>query len=159
MRCPRDPLPTTDNHHQQVSAPAIEYLRNGQAPEGFHKPIDIKWVLVGDKGSGPIEFEFFTAGVPADVITTGPGEVFLDSRVVVCKPDFIDRVDFEDIEGVRFFVDGVETSVVPAEGNGMATASCSVLAAEVGPGRHRLAVEPLRRGEPFVAVSHVIYPA
>eukprot|EP00903_Cladosiphon_okamuranus_P014125 g13127.t1 len=148
----------------EISIPAIEYMRNGHAPKGFHKPIDVKWVLVGDKGSGPIEFEFFTAGVrgPADaitdVITTDGGEV-LDSRVVVCKPDFIDRVEFEDKEGVRFFVDGVETSVAPKEGNGMATISCSVLEAEVGPGRHRLVVEPLRRGEPFVAISHVVYPA
>lgn len=128
-------------------------MRSGHVVEGFHKPIDTKWVLVGDKGSGPIEFEFFTA-VDAEAEAEGT-----DSRVVVCKPDFIDRVDFEDSKGVRFSLDGVETSVVPAEGNGMATASCSVLAAEVAPGRHRLVVEALRQGEPFVAISHVIYPA
>lgn len=136
-------------------------MKSGEAPPGFHKPIDVKWVLVGDEGSGPIEFEFFTAGAPpADVITPagGYGEVTA-SRVVVCRPDFIDRVDFEDAKGVRFAVDGVETSVMPAEGNGMATASCSVLAAEIAPGRHRVTVEPLRQGEPFVAISHVIYPA
>lgn len=129
-------------------------MKNGEAPDGFHKPIDTKWVLVGNKGSGPIEFEFFTAGVPADDVTPPA-----DSRIAVCKPDFINRVEFDDPAGVRFLVDGVVTSVVPADGNGMATASCSVLAAEIAPGRHRLTVEPLRGGKPFVAISHVIYPA
>lgn len=123
-------------------------MRTGEAPEGFHKPIDAKWVLVGDKSSGPIEFEFVTAGAEA-----------ADSRVVVCRPDFIARVEFEDPGGVRFSIDGVVTSVVPAESDGISTKSCSVLTAGIAPGRHRLTVEPLRRGEPFVAISHVIYPA
>ncbi|CAM9369104.1 unnamed protein product [Ectocarpus sp. 4 AP-2014] len=209
----------------EVSRPAINYMRYGRAPEGYHKPIDVKWVLVGDAGSGPIEFEFFTGGVPLDeamdrkvtarsaaavvmatgvqgvegaamhgleaagehpeaaagatavaraggqagVLPLGPVEAAaaaalagtkgVDSRVVVCKPDFIERVDFADPGGVVFSIDGVETSVVPAEEDGLMTQSCSLLAAEVGPGRHRLEVAPLRRGEPFVAISHVIYPA
>lgn len=138
-------------------------MKSGEAPTGFHKPIDVKWVLVGDKGSGPIEFEFFTHGTPGDgdqgALPSDPDHQPTGSRVVVCRPDFIDRVEFEDAAGVRFAVDGVETSVVPAEGNGLATASCSVLAAEIAPGRHRVTVEPLRPGEPFVAISHVIYPA
>lgn len=141
-------------------------MKDGQAPDGFHKPIDIKWVLVGDKDSGPIEFEFYTAGFraggPDDVtgnVIPVHAEETADNRVVVCRPDFIDRVEFDDPSRVRLSVDGVETWVVPAEGNGMATASCSVLAAEIAPGWHRLRVEPLRQGEPFVAISHVIYPA
>ncbi|CAM9959896.1 unnamed protein product [Ectocarpus fasciculatus] len=205
-------------------------MSSTQAPEGYHKPIDVKWVLVGDADSGPIEFEFYTGGVRLDgaldrkasataaaavaavavatgvqgvegaamhglevagehpeaagatavapvggqagVLPLGPVEAAaaaaaaalagtegVDSRVVVCKPDFIDRVDFADPDGVVFSIDGVETSVVPAEENGLATQSCALLAAEVGPGRHRLKVVPLRRGKPFVAISHVIYPA
>lgn len=188
-------------------------------------------MLVGDADSGPIEFEFFTGGVPVDeaidrdrkttatatptataaavAMATGvqgvegaavhgleaagehpeaagatavapaggqsgvlplgrvkaaaaavlAGTEAVDSRVVVCKPDFIDRVDFADPGGVVFSIDGVETSVVPGGEDGLATQSCALLAAEVRPGRHRLKVAPLRRGEPFVAISHVIYPA
>lgn len=230
----------------QVSQPALDYMINAKAPEGFHKPIDTKWVLVGDKHSGPIEFEFFTAGVggfaralahagdggdarseieggvqpedfsreeeargvregspgpdaagqgeagsqatgcarklaegatttppsprPKRSVTTvttlsaptvggGYGVKEPRSRVAVCKPDFIDRVGFGDANGVRFSVDGVITSVVPGGGDALATRSCSLLAAEIGPGLHRLRVEPLREGEPYVAISHIIYPA
>ncbi|CAM9808128.1 unnamed protein product [Scytosiphon promiscuus] len=205
-----------------VSPPALEYMRNAEAPEGFHKPIDTKWVLVGDAASGPIDFEFFTAGlggpgslvrhdiggerqpgiqwveesdglsqdkaavtgygdgVPgadaaaeeenADGQATGGARKAAEAeggdgakrplaRVAVCKPDFIDRVDFADPEGVRFTVDGVVTSAVPRDKDALATRSCSLLAAEIGPGLHRLRVEPLRQGEPLVAISHIIYPA
>lgn len=110
-------------------------------------------------------------GVPAEpaavVVGGGAGAAAPDggggsegnSRLVVCRPDFIDRVDFADAAAVRFSVDGVATTVVPPEENGLVTTSCSLLAAEIGPGRHRLRVEPLKEGEPFVAISHVIYPA
>lgn len=206
-------------------------MANGEAPEGLHKPIDTKWVLVGDAASGPIEIEFYTSGVKratrslfdhdngnggnrqpeirlgeasdgfpqgreagvrgngddlsgadaaaeqeeADKRTTRgarkaeeiaattvvgrEGEEKHRSRVAVCKPDFIDRVRFDDEKGVRFSVDGVITSVVPGGGGHLATKSCALLAAEIGPGLHRLTVEPLRKGEPLVAISHVIYPA
>lgn len=161
----------------------IDYFENGEVPEGFHKPIDMKWVLVGDAGSGPIEFEFFSSGLPEDEISlvplsnqpgggaekigqagdqtpAAPGAgVGWDSRLVVCKPYFIDRIDFADAAGVRFSVDGVATTVVPSEEDGLLTSSCSQLAAEISPGRHRLRVEPLKQGEPFVAISHVVYPA
>lgn len=192
----------------QVAKGAIEYMRSAETPEGFHKPIDTKWVLVGDAGSGPIEFEFFTTGVVVAVEAADPspgrqeqegqeggsvgqkgaGRVVLvsadrqagggaegageggasdesdaantatDRHVVVCRPDFIERIDFADSSGVRFSVDGVETSVVPKGQDGLDTPSCSRLAAEILPGRHRLRVEPLRHGSPFVAVSHVMYP-
>jgi len=192
-----------------VAKIAIEYMRSAEAPEGFHKPIDTKWVLVGDAGSGPIEFEFLTTGVgvaveagrspspslgpiegqeggsaggagrgvsasvdrqagggaegageedASDRSTTVDTSVWVDLRVVVCRPDFIERIDFADSSGVRFSVDGVETSVVPKDQDGLGTSSCSQLSAEILPGRHRLRVEPLRHGRPFVAVSHVLYP-
>lgn len=42
---------------------------------------------------------------------------------------------------------------------GMHNGSCVLLDAEVGIGRHTVRVEPLKAGEPFVAISHVLYPA
>lgn len=193
----------------QASPKAINYLENVHAPDGFHKPIDKKWVLVGDAASGPIEFEFVTHGVPGEgeendyagraacgqgntwgnpptaVVQATVGEAaeaanveataakeavgaepataaavgLTDSRVAVCKPYFFDRVEFSNTTGVRFSVDGVETSVVEAGRDGLTTPSCVFLAAEIGPGRHRLRVEPLIHGGPLVAISHVIYPA
>ncbi len=180
----------------QVAKVAIDYMSSAETPEGFHKPIDTKWVLVGDAGSGPIEFEFstFTTGVNVAVeADPGPGpgpgpqerqergspggatpgrvadrqaggagrggaSAAVDHRLVVCRPDFIKRIDFADSSGVRFSVDGVETSVVPKDQDGLDTPSCSRLAAEIPPGRHRLRVEPLKHGSPYVAVSHVMYP-
>ena len=80
--------------------------------------------------------------------------------MVVCRPDFIDRVELDDKAGVRYSVDGVETSPVGLVSQyGLHKGSCVLLAAEVGVGRHTLAVEPLKTGKPFVAISHVLYPA
>eukprot|EP00752_Nemacystus_decipiens_P006893 g6191.t1 len=129
----------------EMSPKLIEYL--GVAPpEGFHHPIDMKWVLVGDNASGPIDFEFETIGFPPErggVTVVGEergdhgweegaaeeeeekkgGQEIVEEwgqqrregegdedkgrrratgqsssppglRVVVCKPDFIDRRDF-----------------------------------------------------------------
>ena len=80
--------------------------------------------------------------------------------MVVCRPDFIDRVKLNDKAGVRYSVDGVETSPVGlVSEHGLHEGSCVLLAAEIGPGRHTLAVEPLKKGKPFVAISHILYPA
>ncbi|CAN0396711.1 unnamed protein product [Pylaiella littoralis] len=178
-------------------------------PDGFHHPIDMKWVLVGNKDSGPIEFEFETLGArpregggghrrrAAMVVdrqggtpevqlaaskddrksagkersssndrnsaatttpTPGQGAVF-DSRITICKPDFIDRVAFNETSGVRFSVDGVQVSVVELAHHGLHEQSCVLLDADVGVGRHTVRVEPLEAGERFVAISHVVYPA
>lgn len=42
---------------------------------------------------------------------------------------------------------------------GLYPGSCVLLNADVGVGRHTVRVEPLKAGEPFVAISHVLYPA
>ncbi len=195
----------------------IEYL--GMAPPpGFHHPIDMKWVLVGDEASGPIEFEFETIGTPPgredgsrveEEYGDGGGEegagggagegeehdgdqeivgerrerteggeedgsnnrralqqsgqqtnsVPADSRVVVCKPDFIDRLDFTNSTQVRFRVDGVEAPAEDLWQGFMMPGSCVTLEAEVGVGRHKVTVESLESGAPYVAVSHLLYPA
>ncbi|CAM9369775.1 unnamed protein product [Laminaria digitata] len=167
----------------EVKVPILEYLKT-TPPEGMHHPIDMKWVLVGDAKSGPIEFEFETIGVvPVGVGAAGGGgattavetessgnstaagvrrvtEAEEDSRVVVCRPDFIDRVELDDKAGVKYSVDGVETSPVELVAQyGLHQGSCVLLAAEIGVGRHTLTVEPLKTGQPFVAISHVLYPA
>ncbi|CAM9541948.1 unnamed protein product [Pylaiella littoralis] len=81
-------------------------------------------------------------------------------RVVVCKPDFIERADFTNSTQVRFRVDGVEAPAEELVQGHMHGGSCVVLEADVvGVGRHRLTVEPLQSGKPYVAVSHVVYPA
>lgn len=147
--------------------PILEYMRQPD-PSGMHKPIDMKWVLVGNKYSGPIEFEFETKGIiPSNgrgnkAASTGDGSAHAveDSRVVVCRPAFIERVPLQDAEGVRFSIDGVETSVLRSITHRyMPAGVCVILAAQVGVGRHTLSVEPLRAVGPLVAVSHVIYPA
>eukprot|EP00903_Cladosiphon_okamuranus_P013718 g12774.t1 len=180
----------------------LEYI--GVAPpEGFHHPIDMKWVLVGDEASGPISFEFETIGnpppegeaVPAVVEeeseglggekdwdaegeeeqegdrekdednsrrrATGQQENWVpwDSRVVVCKPDFIDRQDFTNSTQVRFRLDGAEVAAEELFQGFMKKGACVTLEAEVGVGRHVVTVEPLQLGEPYVAVSHLLYPA
>ncbi|CAM9376102.1 unnamed protein product [Scytosiphon promiscuus] len=192
-------------------------------PEGYHHPIDSKWVLVGDKDSGPIEFEFETqeepsgrerrqqrqrrrraaveeegganartgaarpehrrgalsvarndtsdtsdnggekdatptTAQPAVASVAGEAEQF-DSRVTICKPDFIDRVAFNETADVRISIDGSPVPVVVLVQLGLYPGSCVVLDAEVGAGRHTVKVEPLRTGEPYVAISHVVYPA
>lgn len=148
----------------------LEYLKTGRAPKGKHVPIDMKWVLVGDKGSGPIDFEFETLGVPQtraskDVSVNGTAAegtsvAVDDSRVVVCKPDFIHRVGLGDSRNVRYSIDGVQTTTVRLLGHfGLNAGSCVLLATKIGVGRHTLTVEPLKDGEPYVAISHVIYPA
>lgn len=156
----------------EVKAPILQYLKTAQ-PEGMHRPIDMKWVLVGTQSSGPIEFEFETIGVPprGGEGPASPGGVIsnatamqrkpvADSRVVVCKPDFIDRVNLADPSGVRYSIDGLKTEAVrPLAHYGLTAGSCVLLAAEIGVGRHTLAVEPLKSREPFVAISHVLYPA
>lgn len=164
----------------EVKLPILEYLKT-TPPEGMHHPIDMKWVLVGDAMSGPIEFEFETIGVVpggADWSATAAAEAKTeksgsrtavvprnagagdDSRLVVCRPDFIDRVKLNDKTGIRYSIDGVETLPVKLIAQyGLQINSCVLLAAEIGAGRHTLAVEPLRKGEPFVAISHVLYPA
>lgn len=186
----------------------IEYL--GIAPpEGFHHPIDMKWVLVGDEASGPIDFEFETIGIPPErggALGTGQeggrqggeegGEeqtggigvveqwkeqrrdreedddngrrramgqrqnwVPGGSRVVVCKPDFIDRQDFTNSTQVRFRLDGVEVPAEELVQGFMNEGSCVTLEAEVGVGPHQVTVEPLQSGVPYVAISHLLYPA
>lgn len=147
----------------------LEYLKTGP-PKGKHLPIDMKWVLVGNKESGPIDFEFETLGVPPSrasenvsvngTAAEGSAVAVDDSRVVVCKPDFIHRVGLRDAGSVRYSIDGVETTTVRLLSHfGMHTGSCVLLAAEIGVGRHTLTVEPLKDGQPYVAISHVIYPA
>ena len=173
-------------------------------PQGMHHPIDMKWVLVGDAKSGPIEFEFETLGVPpgrrmegveeegeekekgggeqqeeegyggiiinTDNNNTGSGDRVAEEkkkaallrdfrRVVVCSPDFIDRVTLTDAEGVRYNIDGVEAPVVHLDHFGMKTDACVALDSEIGAGRHTLTVEPLKSGKPYLAISHVVYPA
>ncbi len=149
----------------------VSYLRE-IPPEGFHHPVDTKWVLEGDAASGPIEFEFETVGSPhgrapggdkdaaALRVARGGSGVRPGSQVVVCKPDFIDRKDFTNSTQVRFLVDGVEAAAAELEqGDVMLEGSCVTLAAEVGVGRHTVTVEPLEIGEPYVAISHLVYPA
>lgn len=148
----------------------LEYLKTGRAPKGKHLPIDTKWVLVGNKASGPIEFEFETLGVPQtraskDVSVNGTAAegttvAVDDSRVVVCKPDFIRRVELGSAGDVRYSIDGVQTMTVRLLSHfGLHEGSCVLLAAEIGVGRHTLTVEPLKDGQPYVAISHIIYPA
>lgn len=190
----------------------LEYL---QIPpqEGFHKAIDMKWVLIGEEASGPIDFEFETIGIPPErggamVVaeedseglgeekgveergreqgnqeaveereeqpedreedvdsslrrTTGQGQNSAppDSRVVVCKPDFIDRQDFTNSTQVRFRLDGAEVPAKLLDQFFMVNGSCATLEVEVGVGWHRVTVEPLESGVPYVAISHLLYPA
>ncbi|CAM9732485.1 unnamed protein product [Hapterophycus canaliculatus] len=170
----------------------LEYLK-AEPPAGFHHPIDKKFVLVGTKASGPIEFEFQTVGAhprreeahvnraegrkdgDEEKLDEREGEEFgkhrammepkemgkvpKDSRVVVCKPDFIDRADFTNSSEVRFRVDGVEAPAMELEQGFMAKGSCVILETEIGIGHHTLMVEPLKDQAPSVAVSHVLYPA
>lgn len=131
-------------------------------PEGMHKPIDMKWVLVGNRISGPIEFEFETKGVVGKNSTEGGdgARAMENSRVVVCKPDFIDRVELTDTDGVRYKIDGEETSVFKKLGQRyLKSNSCVILAAQIGMGRHTLSIESLSTGRHLVCISHVIYPA
>lgn len=138
----------------------IEYL-SASAPKGKHKPIDKKWVLVGNRLSGPIEFEFETMGSPQQGgATKAKGDLGRgNSRVGVCRPSFIARVDFADPAGVRLSVDGMEASVIPLEHRGLSSGSCVLLDVDVGVGKHNITVEPLRDGKPYVAISHILYPA
>lgn len=156
----------------EIKKPILDYLEE-TPPNGTHLPIDKKWVLVGDRLSGVIEFEFETIGVPQ--VREAVGGVTVagslgngstaniaakDSRVTVCKPDFIDYVGLDDVNGVSYCIDGMNTSVSRVLGHpGLHPGSCVLLAAKVGVGRHTLTVEPLRRGPPHVAISHVMYPA
>lgn len=188
----------------EEASPLLAYLRV-TPPNEMHIPIDHKWTLIGDKGAGPIDFEFETFGgrfLPPirraeeneeeDVTNVGEADTSSgnrtssnntavlqpptralaewikkphaatpsrDSRVVVCKPDFIDRVDFADDTSVRFRIDGVEVPAVELVQYGLRPGSCFLLDAEVGVGRHTLTVEPLKDGEPFMALSHLLYPA
>lgn len=136
---------------------------------GMHKPIDMKWVLVGNGNSGPIEFGFETKGLannPEEASSSGENagssaaEAIEDSRVVVCKASIIDCIRLDDRQGVRFRLDGIETSVLrPIAHRYLNPQLCVLLAAQVGVGKHTLRVEPLRvKGSP-VSISHVIYPA
>ena len=141
----------------------IKYLV-GPAAGGKHKPIDKKWVLVGDRLSGPIDLEFETVGFPSEEREAAAATAAEEStrtalRVGVCRPSFIDRIDFADSTGVKFKVDGVEASVVPLEHRGLSRGSCVLLEADIGVGKHSLTVEPLRDGQPYVAISHILYPA
>ncbi|CAM9557115.1 unnamed protein product [Ectocarpus sp. 8 AP-2014] len=106
--------------------------------------------------------EEFSNSAGIDAAKTRPTEdaTDFDSRVTVCKPDFIDRVQFNETSGVRFSVDGtqVETTVELVQ-VGLHAQSCALLDVAVGVGRHTVKVEPLKVGEPYVAISHVLYPA
>lgn len=172
-------------------APNLKEYLDIVPPAGFHHPIDMKWCLVGDQASGPIEFEFETVGIPPGrQEEEGGGEEGVEEgrrvdgkedhdrsrramteqqqvnwvpqgmRVVVCKPDFIEHAELTDSTQVRFRVDGVEAPAEELLQGHMHEGSCVVLLADVvGAGRHRLTVEPLHSGEPYVAISHVLYPA
>ena len=143
----------------------VKYLLE-PAAGGKHKPIDNKWVLFGDRLSGPIDLEFETFGFPSEEGAAAAATAEVESTrtalpVGVCRPSFIDRVDFADPTGVKFKVDGVEASVVPLEQRGLSPGSCVLLLieADIGVGNHSLTVEPLRDGQPYVAISHILYPA
>ncbi|CBJ48305.1 conserved unknown protein [Ectocarpus siliculosus] len=101
-----------------------------------------------------------SAGIDAEKTRPTEDATDFDSRVTVCKPDFIDRVQFNETSGVRFSVDGiqVETTVELVQ-VGLHVQSCALLDVAVGVGRHTVKVEPLKVGEPYVAISHVLYPA
>lgn len=145
----------------EEKVPVIEYL-SAPAPKGKHRPIDKKWVLVGNRLSGPIEFEFETIGSPHQEGATKAKEDLRrgdSSRVGVCRPSFIERIDFADPAGVKLSVDGVEASVIPLEHRGLSSGSCVLLDVDVGVGKHNITVEPLQDGKPYVAISHVLYPA
>lgn len=139
----------------------FDYLREPMI-ENMHKPIDMKWVLIGNRESGPIEFEFETKGVADNKSNEGsdPGEAIEDSRVVVCNREIIEMADLNDAEAVRFNIDGEET---PAEGplyqKYLNPKSCVVLAAQIGVGRHTLSVEALRSEGPPVGICYIVYPA
>lgn len=147
----------------EIKEPILSYLM-APAPEGMHKPIDMKWVLVGDRESGPIEFEFETKGRPAKAASEavfGNNVVAItDSRVIVCKGETVERVALHDNKRVRFMIDGEETSVVrPIQNHFVTEGTCVLLGAQVGVGRHTLSVEPLTMGGLLISVSHVVYPA
>ncbi|CAN0537469.1 unnamed protein product [Ectocarpus sp. 12 AP-2014] len=101
-----------------------------------------------------------SAGIDAAKTRPTKDATDFDSRVTICKPDFIDRVQFNETSGVRFSVDGiqVETTVELVQ-VGLYAQSCALLDVAVGVGRHTVKVEPLKVGEPYVAISHVLYPA
>lgn len=99
-----------------------------------------------------------TTASPEATATVEEAEQF-DSRVTICKPDFIDRVAFNETSDVSISVDGSPVQVVVLVQLGLYPGSCVVLDAEVGAGWHTIKVEPLRAGEPYVAISHVVYPA
>lgn len=142
----------------EEKASIIEYL-SASAPKGKHKPIDKKWVLVGNRLSGPIEFEFETIGSP-QLEGESKGDLGRgNSRVGVCRPSFIARVDFADPAAVTLSVDGMAASVIPLEHRGLSNGSCVLLDVHVGVGKHNITVEPLRDGKPYVAISHILYPA
>lgn len=194
--------------------PILDYLNDTAPPGGMHRPIDMKWVLIGDRNSGTIEFEFETQGknpirdgsvslkpshtreasANEDLVTGNNGDVrrthgmtttrgsnnkaialeldsankddkitagiaVEDSRVVVCKPVNMERAALDD-ESVMFRINGVETKTVENQAHHAVKAgSCVILETRVGVGKHTLSIEPLKEGEPFVAVSNVIYPA
>lgn len=147
----------------EIKQPILEYM-TAPAPEGMHKPIDMKWVLVGDRESGPIEFEFETKGRLRNAASGGMLDnkpmAIIDSRVVVCKGENVERLALDDEKGVRFMIDGKETSVVRSiQHHFMTEGMCVLLGAQVGVGRHTLTIEPLTVGSLLLSVSHVIYPA
>lgn len=98
-----------------------------------------------------------------------PNTILLPFKRCPCAPspsiltssqDFITRVAFNESSEVRFTVDGVHVSTAEVDQQyGLYRGSCVLLEAQVGVGRHTVRVEPLRAGEPFVAISHVLYPA
>lgn len=165
-------------------APNLKAYLDIVPPAGFHHPIDMKWCLVGDQASGPIEFEFETVGIPPGKQKEKKGEIGKEDgdqsrramteqqqqqqvnwvpqneRVVVCMPDFIEHADLTNQTQVVFRVDGVEAHAEELVQGHMVEGACVVLAAHVvGVGQHRLIVEPRQSGEPYVAISHVVYPA
>ena len=181
----------------EESPKLIEYF--GVAPpEGFHHPIDMKWVLVGDEASGPISFEFETIGEESEGLgrrgedwdaegqeehkgdqeeqrrhrdeghdndrrrateQQREGSAPRGSRIVVCKPDFIHHQDLTNSMQVRFRLDGTEVVAEELVQGFMKQGTCVTLEAEVGVGRHMVTVEPLQSGKPYVAISHLLYPA
>ena len=84
----------------------------------------------------------------------------ISPSVCIHSQDFITRAPFNESSQVRFSIDGVDVSTVEVDQlYGLYPGSCVLLDAQVGAGHHTVRVEPLKAGEPFVAISHVLYPA
>lgn len=128
--------------------------------DGKHKPIDRKWVLVGNSESGPIDLEFETRGNPTTDSSDDSPESVTNAQAVVCSRSIIDMVKLNDTEAVRFKMDGEVTSAQEMPEHVYTDHSdCVMLDHQLRVGRHTLSVEALKADGPPVGISHVIYPA